>query len=70
MSPQRTQNSLAKFSVEKDGDDYRLHIEDEAGEAIELKASYEQIEVLADTLDELLGADDSIELDGDDSSGQ
>ncbi len=52
-------NTLAKFTVEKNGDAYQLHIEDDAGETIELRASFEQVELLADALDELLGADDT-----------
>jgi hypothetical protein len=54
-----TQNALANFSIEKDGDAYLLNIEDDAGQTIKLSASFEQVELLADTLDDLLGADDS-----------
>ena len=59
MASGNSNNALAKFTVEKAGDAYRFHIEDEAGAAIELSATFEQVELLADTLDDLLGADDS-----------
>ena len=57
--PAPSANALAKFTVEKGGDAYRVHIENEAGETMELSATYEQLELLVETLDELLGADDS-----------
>ena len=59
MTSDTSKAALAKFTVEKDGDAYRLHIEDDAGGTTELTASFEQVELLADALDDLLGADDS-----------
>src|SRR5687767_4007711 len=43
-------NALAKFTVDKAGDAYRFSIEDDAGGAIELSATFEQVELLADAL--------------------
>src|SRR5687767_9804549 len=43
----------------KGWDAYRIHIQSDAGETMELSATYEQLKLLVETLDELLGADDS-----------
>lgn len=50
---------LAKFTVIEAGEDFNLHIEDEAGHVLELSATRDQVDVIADTLDELLSQDDS-----------
>ena len=68
MTADTSNAALAKFTVEKDGDAYRLHIEDDAGGKTKLTASFEQVELLADALDDLLGADDSgAAVEGDDN---
>lgn len=48
--------TLAQFRVELDesGESAQLHIEDDSGATLELTASREQLDLLADTLDELL----------------
>ena len=57
---------LAKFTVTEAGEDFNLHIEDEAGHVLELSATRDQVDVIADTLDELLSQDDSAdEIDDD-----
>ena len=50
---------LAKFTVTEAGEDFNLHIEDEAGHVLELSATRDQVDVIADKLDELLSQDDS-----------
>ena len=50
---------LAKFTVTEVGEDFNLHIEDEAGHVLELSATRDQVDVIADKLDELLSQDDS-----------
>lgn len=58
---------LAKFTVTEAGEDFNLHIEDASGHVLELGATRDQIDVIADTLDELLSQDDSadeVEDDG------
>ena len=50
---------LAKFNVAAAGEDFRLHIEDDAGHVLELSATRDQVDVIADKLDELLSEDDS-----------
>ena len=39
--------TLARFTITDAGDDYMLHIEDEAGETIEITATYEQLDLIA-----------------------
>lgn len=66
MATKAQSKNLAKFSISGSGDEYQIEIEDEAGDTLELTASYEQLELLADTLDELLKADESaVEVDAD-----
>lgn len=47
---------LAQFRIEPNetGTSAQLHIEDDSGATLELTASREQLDVLADTLDEML----------------
>ncbi|MDQ3559420.1 MAG: hypothetical protein M3453_09610 [Pseudomonadota bacterium] len=59
MAKKQTAKALAKFSVVPGGDGYQLHIEDDSGDTLELSATYEQMELLVDTLDDLLEADDA-----------
>ncbi len=49
---------LAKFTVTEAGESFNLHIEDEAGDVLELSATREQIDVVADALADLLEAGD------------
>lgn len=49
---------LAKFHVEEAGADFSLHIEDETGSVLELTASREQVDLIVDSLDEMLSQDD------------
>lgn len=62
-SPSR---SLARFAIEGSDDDYRLLIEDDAGQRIELAATAEQLELIVDVLDETLESDDALEDEDDD----
>lgn len=55
--------TLTRFSVVETDRAYELHIEDDAGETIEFEARAEQLELIADTLDELLERDDTLEDD-------
>lgn len=54
--------ALAKFTITEAGDDYMLHIEDEAGETIEMTATYDQLDLIVESIDEHLD-EDSEELD-------
>jgi len=51
-----TKRKLAQFRLNptKNGEGAQLHIEDDSGETLELSATREQLDVLADTLDDFL----------------
>lgn len=53
------EKKLAKFTVVEAGEGFDLHIEDEAGHVLELNATRDQVDVIADSLDDLLSQDDS-----------
>ncbi len=54
-----TKKTLSTFRVEARGDGYSLHIEDDAGETIEFEATAEQLDVIVEELEDMLGDDDS-----------
>ena len=61
---------LAKFTVVEAGESYNLHIEDEGGQVLELNATRDQVDIIADTLDEILSEDDSAdEVEDDEVEG-
>ena len=49
--------TLSKFTITESGDDYMLHIEDDAGETIEFVATYDQLDLLVEAIDEHLDED-------------
>ncbi len=56
---------LAKFTITEAGEGFDLHIEDEAGHVLDLSATREQVDLIGDTLDEILEAgDDADEVKG------
>lgn len=60
--------ALSRFTIERDSDDYVLHIEDEDGDTLELTASFEQLDLISEALEEHLAfdADDPDVLDDED----
>ena len=46
---------LARFAVQAAGDGFLLTLEDEAGAVVRFSASEEQMDVLADLIDDALG---------------
>jgi hypothetical protein len=58
---------LAKFSIEVREDDFVLHLEDDAGQAVDFAASPEQLDAVIDALDDLLSEneEDLFEVDDD-----
>lgn len=60
--------ALSRFTIERDGDDYLLRIEDEDGDTLELTANFEQLDLISESLEEHLvfDADDPDALDEDD----
>ena len=56
---------LAKFTITEAGDGFNLHIEDDAGHVLELSATRDQIDIIDETLEELLEkGDDADEVGG------
>jgi len=50
--------TLSTFTVRRAGDGYTLHIEDSAGELIEFEATADQLDVIAEALEDLLEEDE------------
>ncbi len=51
--------ALTTFEIKKAGDGYTMHIEDDAGDRIEFTATVEQLDLISESLIEILEADDS-----------
>jgi hypothetical protein len=49
--------ALSRFTIERDGDDYLIHIEDEDGDTLELTANFEQLDLISESLEEHLAFD-------------
>ena len=58
--------TLTNFTITAAGDDYVLHIEDDAGETIEFTATYDQLDLLVEEIDKHLDedAEEMDEVDG------
>lgn len=50
--------ALSRFTIERAGDDYVLHIEDEEGDTLELTANFDQLDLISEALEEHLAFDD------------
>lgn len=50
---------LARFEIRPAGQDFTLHIENESGATFELLATHDQLDVLADALDDVLMSDEA-----------
>lgn len=64
--------SLARFTIKRTLDDsFMLHIEDDSGTTLELEASYDQLDLITEAIEEALEIDaddqDSADEDVDDS---
>ena len=55
----KTAKTLTQFRVEGSGDAFTMHIEDDAGETIEFEVTRDQLDVIVESLDEILSADDA-----------
>jgi len=61
--------TLAQFSITPDSDgDYTLHLEDDDGETLEFTASFEQLDLITEAIEEVLDDDeeDALGVDDDD----
>lgn len=65
-------NALARFEISKADGGYILHIEAEGGEKLDLRATYDQLDLVADAIDEQLDVDEDealgVEGDGEASA--
>lgn len=58
---------LERFAAVQSDEGAQLTIEAEDGSIVELEATFEQLEIIADTLDDILSAnDDATEVKGED----
>ena len=65
--------TLAKFSIAEAGQEFSLHIEDDAGHVLEFRATRDQIDLIVDRLDEILSQGDSadeVDPDTDEVKGE
>ena len=60
---------LKRFHIEQDGEMFLLRIEDETGETFEVTATHDQVDLIADDLEEALDADESAESVEDEDEG-
>ena len=61
--------TLAQFTITPDAQgDYTLHLEDDDGETLEFSASYEQLDLIVEAIEEQLDSDeeDVLGVDEDD----
>ncbi|USI74068.1 hypothetical protein [Sphingomonas morindae] len=59
--------SLTGFEITRDGETYRLRFELDGGETVELTASYEQLDLIAEEIDRQLDADEEDVLSADET---
>ncbi|MCH7860151.1 hypothetical protein ACQKOH_05865 [Sphingomonas sp. NPDC092331] len=59
--------TLAQFSITPDSDgDYTLHLEDDDGETLEFTASFEQLDLIVEAIEEVIDDEGEDALAGDD----
>jgi hypothetical protein len=51
--------TLTQFRITGSGETFTLHIEDNAGETIEFEATRDQLDVIVESLEEVLSEDDA-----------
>jgi hypothetical protein len=49
---------LSQFTITRSGEDYVLHIEDEDGEVQQYSATFDQLDLITEAIDEQLNADE------------
>ena len=58
--------ALASFAITNMGEEYILHLEDEDGETMEFVASFDQLDLITEAIEEQLDADEEDMLEADD----
>lgn len=64
-APQTEPKHLSRFTIAEAEDGFRLHIEDDDGDTLELVASDEQLDLIIEELDRVLGDDSDFDEDED-----
>ncbi|MGK6321390.1 hypothetical protein [Sphingomonas sp. DT-204] len=49
---------LGQFTITQEADGYLLHIEDEDGDTVEYSATYEQLDLISEAIEEQLDLDE------------
>lgn len=62
--------TLAHFTVTRAGDDFLLGLEDEDGETIEFTASFDQLDLITEAIDDVLEADEDDLLAADEDEAE
>lgn len=61
---------LSQFTITRSGEDYVLHIEDEDGEVQKYSATFDQLDLITEAIDEQLNADDEDIPDADEDENE
>lgn len=64
--------TLAQFSIKRSGEDYLLTLTDEEGDSTKFTADYDQLDLIAEAIEEQLNSDedDAAEDDSEDSEDE
>lgn len=55
--------TLSEFTINREGEDYILRIATDDGETVEVAATFDQLDVIAEAIDDLLMADEENALE-------
>lgn len=50
--------TLSEFTISAEGEDYVLHIATDDGETIDINATYEQLDLISEAIDDRLDSDE------------
>lgn len=58
--------TLSQFTISGEGDAYVMHIETDDGETMDIAATYEQLDLISEAIEQQLDADeaDALEVEG------
>jgi hypothetical protein len=54
--------TLSQFTISNEGEGYILHIETDDGETMDVNATYEQLDLISEAIDERLDEDEEDQL--------
>lgn len=61
---------LSQFTITRSGEDYVLHMEDEDGEVQQYSATFDQLDLITEAIDEQLNSDEEEILGADDEEDE